>query len=556
MEKNRNVVIVVSLGLIVLSVVFFSFGSKTLNRDQIWFTNMDQDSTLLIDSLRVNANREPLFIEHPSLSVYLLYGNGLRLLKILGQTKVANFDELFALEDPLVELPNLFENMRTLSLVFLILTALIVGFSFYLASGNIFASAAATSILLGTGGFLLQSLMVRTEGTSILFVALSILMLAGLIHTRINFLASTTLLIFAGVFLELGVFSKVVVLPLLAPALLFLCWWCMTQTNQRPEKETPAGQKIFVWLLGGAILAGIGYYFGTWVGREALLETKLPIIIVSLACLWVVQGCTLAWGKKLFFWIHPPLTFFYGVLVAGPFIYFYCHMETLYAKKYVANVVYSTGMARNSGYTTTLNHGASALMRELALFGQYSFFRTGILLATLLAIALSSRPGRLAGLLFMTCGIGMCLVMSLRYYGLHYLIYPDFFFSLALMSAATSPDRTYGVVKRCFASPRLFIGILIGLILIFSYLNFQVIKNDYPQYNPIFRDRIGYVVNGVSAAPEYMTRMLEKYGTSAAILRRVLSDPRLNGEEQGIDLLTRPQVRGDLEREGILDLLR
>lgn len=548
---------IAALLLVLASVFVFLNVTAALNRPEIWFVNMDQDSTLIIDTLRVNGGREPTFIEHPGLSVYFLYGQGLKLLHTMGLNAPVDIDDLFGRPDPILELPGLFELFRHLSQTYLILSALAIGVGVAAASGRMWAGAFSSTLLLGSGGFLLQGLMIRTEAVSIFFVSFAILMLALQTRVEHRLWASNALVLASGFLLELGIFSKMVILPLIGAGSLYLLWYSYERYRAaeivgNQIAASTVRQNLSLWFVHGLILLGVGVFFFAYVGREALAETKVHLILSGLFCFWMVEGVVGFWHRRLVSGVQILMNFWCGLLLAPPFIYLYCHMETLYGKKYVANTVFSTGMVRHPGYADALSIGPFEVLRCVGQFIFYNTVTNGLLLLVLLAFGISTARGRKLAALFSLCGLGMVLVMSLRWFGLHYLIYPDFFFVLAAAYGLAFAD--VGHIFPALSQRRKSVALASGALLFLVFLtlrNVMFMEVEYPHYGPAFRDRINYVAIGVSAAPEYAVRMEKRYGSQSAIMQRVISDPRLNGSPQGIQLLTKKNVREDLEKFGV-----
>src|SRR5262245_29984408 len=125
---------------------------------------------------------------------------------------------------------------------------------------------------------------------------------------------------------------------------------------------------------------------------------------------------------------------------------------------------------------------------------------------------------------------------SFRYYAGQYWIYVDFFVMAALAFLM------FELVER-FRSIPMQVGTVTLLGLLY-FTQFQFVAKNYPQYNFDLRDRIDQAGHGIYRVSDYADLMKQKYGDTPDFVQRVLSDPLVNGSDRGIDLRSKPGVRG------------
>ena len=141
----------------------------------------------------------------------------------------------------------------------------------------------------------------------------------------------------------------------------------------------------------------------------------------------------------------------------------------------------------------------------------------------------------------------MSALMSFRYFGQHYTIYPDFFYIASIGTSSASVWRTMIAAQPQKSRTLAFGGALI-LLVAYGLLNFQYAKREYPKYAESIRNQIESIPAGVWVAPEYAQKMSSRYGTPEQIIKRVATDARLNGVERGIDIMSLPNVRQQMSK--------
>ena len=206
--------------LVFCGVVAFIAASVHLNEREIWFSQLDQDSVLLINALRYNDGRPPTYFDHPAEGVYILYGGLLRALNTVGLSPIGKFSDFEKHADPIVLLPGLFYAGRWLSILIALLCVATAGAALYVLTRNWEHAALGGAFLLGSSGLLLQSLFVRSELTSILFLCFTILFLTMFVRSP-NRLGT---LFFAGLTFGLAYATKILIIPFAAFVFAVVAW--------------------------------------------------------------------------------------------------------------------------------------------------------------------------------------------------------------------------------------------------------------------------------------------------------------------------------------------
>jgi hypothetical protein len=176
---------------------------------------------------------------------------------------------------------------------------------------------------------------------------------------------------------------------------------------------------------------------------------------------------------------------------------------------------------------------------HLYLFGNYLLPVYGVLLV--LALALRGPVTRYLWPSLLLCGMGLVflIVSSFRHYIEQYWIYIDPF----LIGA--SALLVFGLIQRFdTARTRVAAAALIAALYVTQYT--RVIES-YPHYNPLYRDRIDEASRAIHEVHDYAALMSERYGDNLGFMKRVLSDPGLNGSDRGIDLRAKPGVKRVIE---------
>src|SRR5262245_44560927 len=201
-----------------LGLLAFAAMSVHLNRQEIWFSNLDQDSVLLINALRINDGRAPTYFDHPGQGVYLLYGGLFRVLKMLGLSPVSKFSDLEKDQDPIRLVPDVFYRGREISILISILCVLTASACIAVYTRSWKYAALGAAFLSASPGLLYQSLLVRTELTSLLFLCFTILFLTLAIRQPDR----PSLFFFIGLMFALAYITKIQVLPFAAFVVLLI----------------------------------------------------------------------------------------------------------------------------------------------------------------------------------------------------------------------------------------------------------------------------------------------------------------------------------------------
>jgi hypothetical protein len=542
-RTKKYVVHLFTLILLVAAVAAFLRRSESLNRTEIWFSNVDQDAYILSDTLRVNAGREPTLIEHPGLGSYLLYGAGLNVSKAVGEVDVQDIDELFAAGDPILYLPDLYYGMRHLSQVFTLFTAVALGSCVFVLSRSFFGATIAGSIALGSYGVLFQSLMVRTELASVVFLTIAMVCLCALIKATSAWRTSL-LCLSAGLATGLAVYSKVAVMPLLSAALLFVGTISIATKTSRSASgpfEHSAPSRMIM-----AMVAFLGYFF--FVNLDAgmssgPLATALVAAAGVLCLINLIDSRTVLSAALL-----PGAALIAGFLFATPVVFYLCNVHSPEIERALIANVFSLKLFSQYAVSYHPSLFSDAFMRFL----DYSCFRSGLLLAIPVGLLFADKEGRLGAILLTCCGLGMSLVMSARYFSQQYLVYPDLFYSAALgvCFARRNPKNLF---MRHLVGSREFIagGAVAILILVFSVKQYEYAKKHYPRYNVGYRNQLKFVPSGFGST-EFTNLMLEHYSLNETMWR-VIRDQRLNGSERSIRIRDIENVNDSLRTMGTLD---
>jgi hypothetical protein len=523
------------LPAILFWLAFCAF-SVRLNRHQIWFSNLDQDSIMVIDSLRWRDGRQTTYADHPGCGVYPVYGTVLGGLSAAGRHNAGQFSELERVADPLPAVAETFYEARMASLIVATLLCLAVG-----ALGGLFAGSGTAGLLafiltLSSCGVLLQSLIVRTELTAMLYLTAGAL--AAVLASRTKGLCSRSILTWvAGALSAAAVLTKMSVL-VLAPFV-----WLLSAVSERASSCAPQQRwKSLVWLLA------------------VLLLTAMPLMAaprVLASFYWPMPYLAAGWGVALaaallFPWWrkldHPAKTgilwttiFCAGFLAGLILVFKTAHIETI--GNQILNDMMAVFMGKRVGdvsMVTAREAGGLGVIKTWAVaYGGHYLRQTPLLAAFILAFAVGARrlPLFVAGALLSAAVIAG--VMSARWFGEHYLVHSDV--PLAVAAGA--------VLWRVLREGRPRYALAVGLLLCANAaIQWAYTKEAYATYNQYWRDRIDYVHSGIPKSPDYAGLVAQHYGAdNETIMRHVLADPRLNGANRGIPLAERPNIKKYLD---------
>jgi hypothetical protein len=531
---NERGVQLFSILIVLLSVLFFAKNSREMNADQIWFSNMDQDSVLLMETMRVNSGRTPDFIEHPGLGNYIAYGLGFKILKFFGMTEFDSYDELMAGEDPILRLPSLFHLGRDLSTAVCIFVAAFFALGIYLMFSNLVVATLAFVGVLLQAGILLQSALIRTELASMLFAAICFFFLA--VYSRAtSSLAAWFATLLSGVALGISALSKIVTIPLLIPMCIgftLISWEKVIYPSKKRHWTATASVLISMFLV---------WYYKSYLGDFVLQDTKMGFLVpiagvssVVVALLWIrlpsVKAINCAFAVS---------TACIGYLAAIPVAYFLTNISEVYFQRYIVNIMFSTDMLTRSTSTGPIyayNWGRiDNIVNNFWTFVNDGLTFSGVLVLAALSLLLAAtKKARITIVLLSLAGLGLSLVCGIRYYAAHYLVYQESFLAVA---AAIGFGQRILLIKGSVARA-LVVASVCG-ILVFGAVKAQDRgKNLYTGFNLGLRNAIEYVNVCLYTVVEFHRDMNVKYGNRKNVVERVFFDDRLNGSLRGIDIST------------------
>lgn len=532
--------------LLLTSIIIFSATSIFRNKSEIWFANPDQDGTLLIESIRINSGKRPCYLDHPSHGTFIIYSNTLQFLDLVGLISVSNFDQLQQSDDPLTLLPELFYKSRLISISLCVLCGLIFGGIFWVLTRQYGFFVLGVFLLLFSGGIFTHSLIIRSELASVLFILLSILVIAiEHMYNTNNVVLSNLCRFISGLFLGLAVLSKVHVSP--AVVFIIICsLFSILHKNKMPRSQSSQITKLYRMALYAFLLYEI--YNAIRFSYPMLFMLFLSVIIAGeiIARQPKLQNnTTLAAITKTRFLLIGFLLAFH--------VSFYClnfNRDTDNRGRYWKVMTYKKvfdPFETTQTFSSRAKDGLPAVYSDFKKFCNYymttSYHFILLIALVILVISLSRRfpePLAITALLF---GFIMCLISSLRYYMFFYLIYSDVFFIGAIMVLVVQYDRINQNRSFPWKHLRYLVYPLICLAVCAAGVKqYHYVSGQYVNICSL-KDRADIVYKFVFCAEEYEALMLSQYKSVENITKRICNDPYLNGSNRGIDLRQKPNAQ-------------
>ncbi len=531
--KNCIKVAILTIFLL-FTIILFSASSIYRNKSEIWFANPDQDGTMVIDTLRVNSGKRPHCLDHPSHGTFIIYGNIFKLLHSVNLLPTCSFSQLEQSKDPLMLLPELFYKGRLISIFICILCGLIFGSIFFVLTGRYIFFVLGTSILLLSGGVFAQSLLIRSEHTSVLFVLLAALIVAIQHKYSMSIALDRCSRLICGVALGFAVLSKVHV----TPAVLFvtLISFCV-YLNRKNEKQSNISRKEKIF----------GLAINIFIIFEAFIAIRYeyPILyfiflLLIIAAQITVSRYSLKKFKFLFAFSKLGLLFL-GFLIAFH-ISFHClnfNSDTDGLNRHWKKMTYVKAFKPFETievFSSSMKTGSPSVYRDFIRFCKHysvtSFHFILITALIILNLVVPKKPPTLLAVITILFGLLFCIVSSLRYFKFIYLIYTDIFFVgaiLLLLYQLSTNEVMYSLKIVLLISPLVCLYIFTMAFKQYSFVS--------EKYDGMYlKDRADKIYCFVMCPDEYEELMLSKYGSVEAIIKRVCNDPYLNGSDRGIEL--------------------
>ena len=540
--------ILISLFLVLVSIYVFVHQSVQLNKHEIWFSNMDADSTMLVESMRINSGKEPQFKLLPALGTYYLYSKFLKFYEVMNIIPISEFNQLAASEDPLMLLPEIFYKGRTISIVIAILCALIFGSIFYLMTEKLLFFLISTVLYLFSGGLFLHSLLIRTELTSVFFVLLSWLLLIMYSKARNP---SFLTIILAGVLFGFGVLTKIQVLPMIMFMIILLIYIVVKKLKKYPEGLLKHGinQFLFVIIILSIFIYFLNSIYYIYLGSSNSAPIPLLLIIYILVILLSSMLSLLLWQKerKISLLLNHINLFLIGFLVSFMVAFYLTNISTDSGMRSIFNLVFQSGSQASEvkDYLQLMHEGISGVFAGFINFLTYYSLKSYLLVFLLLFIILTIKRIDYKAIVTFAFGVGYWFFSSLRHFGPHYLIYSDIFLYASLMlilaQFLSTEPKNNKFTKHLIRLPKAKYLLIVFMVFFLGRSQLNYVKREYPKFNQDMRNRID-LISYCSPWPgneDYSNLMKNRYKNELYLIDRVYSDPHLNGSKNGIDLAKR-----------------
>ena len=554
---SRHWLIVSALACI---VAFVSL-SLYRNRHEIWFANPDQDSAIVLNALYVNADGITNYWDHPSHGSYYVYAGMYRIMEKLHLLDMSNLGQLGASKNPLLPLSEVYYKSRWISILICILCALAFGGIFYGATRKWTWGAAALGLyLIASGGLFFQSLVIRSELVSLWF---SLVAFAGIIlaSRAQDWVRSSLWVGLAGLFFGMAMLTKVQVAPIGLCLLAYLLYACVrTAPSLKPRAYSPAvvAGQILLYLILWAFfseLRDLCHRIPTDVKETT--QFQIPWLVYAAFAIAMLgeilsfSAASCSW--RLPFFITRLKPFVTGYILSLYVSFFALNFETygleasrLCKARTILKLFNPYGSSMQADFSIAI--GPSEVLKE---FGKhlYHYFLVSGHLSLVVALAaavviLARRPPSLAAFFSTACGLLLCLVCSLRYFHLYYLCYCDVFFIAAILCLLYQLRSTEWVRFGGIGRSGIFKWGTVVLAIALAVSAFRQYSFVSTKYSRLWwKDQVDKIPAGVCAPSNYQVYMQRAYGSPDAIMRRVCSDPDLNGSKYGIDLRMKPAAQ-------------
>ena len=545
----KNTVLVI---LILVCIAIFVLAIANRNKSEIWFRNYDQDSPLLLGTIKVNAGSAPNLLYHPSHGTYIIYSLALRAFEYTGLIPASSFDDLQDSDDPLMLLPEIFYKARWISISLCVLCALVFGAIFLVLFRSFMLAVVSAVFLLFSNGLFIQALLIRSELPSGLFILLSILFIAiEYKSNRKHF--GPICLVASGLCLGLSVLSKIHAIPAILFVMVYLFLSVLRKERSQPHKYS---SYIYYSI---AVLLFCGFTGMQILKAYEIDGSNVPVSLIIFLTATIIFALTGLFSKIKKLRVSD-YCFKFALLFVGFLASFYLSFTQLNFYKYPsqASANYQvqtyekifTPISSAPASTQSARKG-TVLKQVMHFYNHYTSTRLDyIAIALIVAIFLLGNRFNLLRCLAMLSfafGIMFCLVSSLRWFGAHYLIYSDMFIIGALILLAVEFNKQYQLKFSGESRKRalyIFNIILCVVMLASGAKQFNRTMKYYKEWHTSTQNNIAKVcsLGYEHQTHQYRELMVSKYGSTENIMRRICNDPYLNGTDRGINLREKRNV--------------
>ena len=166
--KSESVQRFLLVAVALAAAVSFCYTSVQLNRNMIWFSNLDQYSVILLNALQGNDGRSPVYFDHPAQGAFVLYGMIFRAAHAIGMVPFSKFSHFESHSDPVLYLAQMYYAGRIMSLGVTLLIAALGAVALAQWAGSWKDGVGAFPVFLASVGLLFDSLFVRSEQSAVL----------------------------------------------------------------------------------------------------------------------------------------------------------------------------------------------------------------------------------------------------------------------------------------------------------------------------------------------------------------------------------------------------
>lgn len=537
----------------IFAFVLFILQSVVLNKHEIWFCNMDQDSQMLIGAMDVNAGRKPPYSEHPALGTYFVYGIFLRAFSKLAIVEASDSDQLYLHKDPLSALPDIYYSGRIISMMIAILCAIIFGSVIFLATRDVYLFLVGTVLALFSCGTIFQSLVIRTELTSVLFALISVAIAIFSFHCK-HRIISLFMIFLSGLFVGFAMVTKVQILPILFLIPVIIFEYSKQKTGYSTTNYT-----------------GFVYFFFLGFGIFVLTHIASLLPDGKTYSMFVVFGCVAFLLLLLRFKSNAKnvgrIIFLIYIFVLGALLSHIVVLNVfnydLSSKKMLTEQILFPWRITNGGLvnidlntiiTNGLNYFQFYLRFSLTFYmtvilllfskrKRYSIF----LLVLWVAYIVFNSFRSVTSYNWVAYIVSNSFLSATSYNAAvdaRYLIYSDLFLNAAFLTSIYQFLKNDAVIEKIVLKTNLSTtrlrNLMIVLILINGFLMFDFTKSYYPKYNLAYRYRIDLAPFCIYSNKAFNEMLLARYGSNYNVYLRIYSDPDLNGKNRGIDIMEIP----------------
>jgi hypothetical protein len=294
-HKNSKIILkeIIFIGLI----FFFLYKKNSLFSH--WSHILDQDITIIYNSLLLSSNINQVYLDHPAYTTMFIINIFFQIFHFFNLSEIKNITDLLNAKDKNEAIQYLYNIALVINISYAYIFLYLINKILYSIIRDIISSIFLTFFLIFSPSFLFLLDVIRSEILSIIFCLLYYIFLGKFLKHKIFYL------IFSGSFFLCAILAKVQIIFVILCFLLFFFIKNFDKGSFRKFFENFFNTKVLI--VNIIFISLLIYYIDHFFYKRV---DKIFFVIVFLLHLFI-----LGYFKKKNFFTYPIINFVFGIII-------------------------------------------------------------------------------------------------------------------------------------------------------------------------------------------------------------------------------------------------